>query len=85
MGLGRDPDPIGDIGEFQLGKKVEQGRLVKSHRVIVSFCEELRTALTDHRTMAHHVDDATLTRQELHHPSGRDRGSHRHPRDLDQE
>ena len=26
--LGRDPDPVGDIGELQLGKQVEQGRLV---------------------------------------------------------
>jgi hypothetical protein len=27
-GLGRNPDPVGNIGEFQLGKQVEQGRLV---------------------------------------------------------
>jgi len=25
---------VGDIGEFQLAKKVEQGRLVSSHRVV---------------------------------------------------
>jgi hypothetical protein len=32
--LGRDPNPVGDVGEFQFAKKVEQGRLVKSHRVL---------------------------------------------------
>ena len=26
--LGRGPDPVGDIGEFQLSKKFEQGTLV---------------------------------------------------------
>ncbi|GGF24447.1 hypothetical protein GCM10011399_17450 [Subtercola lobariae] len=39
QGLGRDPDPIGDVGEFELSKKIEQGRLVHGHRVFVSFCE----------------------------------------------
>ena len=28
QGLGRDPDPVGDIGEFELTKKVKKGRLV---------------------------------------------------------
>ena len=41
QGFGRDADPIGDIGEFQLTKEVEPGRLVKSRRVFVSFCELL--------------------------------------------
>ena len=35
--LGCDPDSVGDVGEFQLSKKVEQGRLVHGHRVFVSF------------------------------------------------
>jgi len=35
--LGRGPDPIGDIGEFQLSKKFEQCRLVKSHRGLCPF------------------------------------------------
>jgi len=26
--FGREPDPVGDIGEFQLGEQVEQGRLI---------------------------------------------------------
>jgi hypothetical protein len=39
--LGRGPDPIGDIGEFQLSKKFEQGRLVKSHRGVCPFSELL--------------------------------------------
>jgi len=30
--VGRGPDPVGDIGEFQLSKKFEQGKLVGSHR-----------------------------------------------------
>ena len=38
--LRRDPDAVGDIGEFQLGEQIEQGRLVKSHRV-VSFVRVL--------------------------------------------
>ena len=38
--LGRDPNPVGDIGEFQLAKKVEQGRLVKSNRVLCP-CREI--------------------------------------------
>ena len=32
--FGRDADAVADIGEFELGKQVEQGRLVKSHRVL---------------------------------------------------
>ena len=27
-GLSGDPDSVGDVGEFELGKKVERGRLV---------------------------------------------------------
>jgi len=30
----RDLGSVGNIGEFQLVKKVEQGKLVKSHRVV---------------------------------------------------
>ena len=26
--FGREPEPVGDIGEFQLGEQVEQGRLI---------------------------------------------------------
>jgi hypothetical protein len=26
--FGRDPNAVGDVGEFELGEKVEQGRLV---------------------------------------------------------
>jgi len=32
--FGRDPNPVSDIGEFQLGQQIKQGRLVKSHRVL---------------------------------------------------
>jgi hypothetical protein len=39
--FGGGGDLVGDIGEFQLAKEVEQGRLVYSHRVFVSFCEWL--------------------------------------------
>jgi len=35
--LGRDKDAVGDVGEFQLGKQIKQGRLVKSHRVSTLF------------------------------------------------
>jgi hypothetical protein len=35
--LGRDPDPVRDVGEFELSEKVERGRLVNGHRVFVSF------------------------------------------------
>jgi hypothetical protein len=30
----RDTDPVGDIGEFQFPKELEEGRLVKSHRAL---------------------------------------------------
>ena len=32
--FGHRPDPIRDIGEFELGQQIKQGRLVKSHRVL---------------------------------------------------
>ena len=38
--LSRDPSPVGDIGEFQLAKKVEQGRLGKKHRMLCP-CREI--------------------------------------------
>jgi hypothetical protein len=38
--LGRDPNSVGYIGEFQLAEKVEQGRLVKSYRVLCP-CREI--------------------------------------------
>ncbi len=33
--LRRDTDPVGDIGEFQFPEKLEEGRLVESHRAYV--------------------------------------------------
>ena len=32
--FGRRPDPVRDIGKFELGQKIKQCRLVKSHRVL---------------------------------------------------
>ena len=37
--LGRNPDSVGDIGEFKFPEQLEEGRLVKSHRAYVSFRE----------------------------------------------
>lgn len=59
--LGRDPDPVGDIGEFQFPEELEEGRLVKSHRAFVSSCVSSFSRFSpDHRTMARHVNDVTL-------------------------
>ena len=47
QGFGREADPVRYIGEFQLGKQVEQGRLVKSRRVLCPYREIFsRFALT---------------------------------------
>jgi len=43
--LSRDPNPVGDIGEFQLAKKVKQGRLIKTHRVL---CPSVRSLIGSH-------------------------------------
>jgi len=34
--LDREVHAVGEFGEFQLGKQIEQGRLVKSHHVVPS-------------------------------------------------
>ena len=38
---GETSGTVGDIGEFQLSKKFEQGRLVQSHRGVCPFSELL--------------------------------------------
>jgi hypothetical protein len=67
--LGRDPSPVGDIGEFQLAKEVEQGRLVKSNRVLCPYREIFdRFSLTITRWLD--VDDPTLKTRETTPPKG---------------
>ena len=43
--FGRDPDPVGDIGEFQFPEELEEGRLVKSHRAL---CPSVRALIGSH-------------------------------------
>ena len=77
--LSRDPSPVGDIGEFQLAKKVEQGRLGKKHRMLCS-CREIfdRFSLTITRWLF----TSTIRRSEPgkpNHSRGRNPGAQLDP------
>src|SRR5690606_14988555 len=53
----RDPDPVGDIGEFQFPEELEEGRLVKSHRALCPYVEIPRQfSLTIARWLTHVYD-----------------------------
>ena len=66
--LGRDPDSVGDIGEFQLARKVEQGRLVENHRVLCP-CREIfsRFSLTITRWLLTSTMQRSRTRNHTTH------------------
>lgn len=68
--LGGDPNLVGDVGEFQLIEKAEQGNPVSGHRVM-SFVSSLDGS---HRPAhdARHVDQAMLENPSPYHPWGRD-------------
>jgi len=59
------PNLIGQVLVFQLGKKSQQGRIAKSHRVRVAFAEFFKVC-TDFHTMAHQLLETTGARQVAH-------------------
>jgi hypothetical protein len=71
-GFRRGPDPVGDVGEFQLAGQVKQGRLIKSNRVLCR-CREIfiRFSLTGTQWLFMSMLRRSKPRK-LHHHQGRD-------------